>query len=246
MTTGTTSVLRPHPAQRVDEVLIRADRASVIATLARGMAHDFRGPLQTLTLLVDPHADFLGAESSRLQAAVHDAVRDLAGTISRFSSLYGPLEANPAPVIVEDLLAFVADLQRYQRGLSAVDLVVRSARGFPPVRGVEGHLRHALLSLIINAKQALDGRPDGEVLLTPELVGESIQIVAEDNGPGVPAGEESRIFEPRYTTKPEALGLGLPVARHLIERDGGTLTAERRSLKPGGRFVVTLRVWRGS
>lgn len=69
-----------------EELLIRADRAQVIASLARGMAHDLRGPLQTLTLLVDPNADLLGGpEGARLRQAVSESVQHLADTIGCFS-----------------------------------------------------------------------------------------------------------------------------------------------------------------
>ena len=71
------------------------------------MAHDLRGPLQTLTLMIDPHADLLSfPESGRLRGAMSTAVQHLTETISRFSQVYAPHDTEPVPLIVE---AFMLD-----------------------------------------------------------------------------------------------------------------------------------------
>jgi signal transduction histidine kinase len=229
---------------QLEELLIRADRAAVIATLARGMAHDLRGPLQTLTLMVDPLADlFSSAEAGRLRGAVSTAVQHLTETISRFSQVYAPVESEPAPLIVDDLLGYVADLQRYQRDLPAAELELRLPPGLPPVRAVEPLLRHLLLSLVVNAKQALAGR-SGQILLAAETTeGGKVQLVVEDNGTGLGPAERIRAFEPFYSTRDGSLGIGLAVARWLAERQGGTVTLEPAATG-GVRAVVSLELWR--
>lgn len=227
-----------------EELLIRADRAAVVASLARGMAHDLRGPLQTLTLLVDPHADLLGGpEGANLRASVGEAVQHLAETITCFGQVYAPLEPEISPVIVDDLLAYVIDLQGYQRGLPAVEVELRLQGGLPPIRGIEGQLRHVLLSLITNAKQALVGREDGEIVLAGTVREGEVQITIEDNGAGIPESDWPRAFEPFYSTWPEHLGIGLPVARCLAARYGGSLTLERPE-RGGTRVLLKLPSWR--
>lgn len=232
--------LSPH----YEELLIRADRAAVIATLARGMAHDLRGPLQTLTLMVDPHADLLsGPEAYRLRGAVTTAVQHLTDTISRFSQVYAPVESEPTPLIVDDLLGYVSDLQRYQRGLPAAEVEVQVPSGLPPVRAVEAHLRHMLLSLVINAKQALAGRTDGLIVLAAQQAGAEVRLTVEDNGPGLPPDERIRAFEPFHTSHEGSLGIGLTVARWLAQRQGATVMLEPAA--PGGlRAVVAMQAWR--
>lgn len=227
-----------------EELLIRADRAAIMSTIARGMAHDLRGPLQTLTLMIDPHADLLsGPESTRLRGAVSMAVEHLTDTISRFSQVYAPLETEPVPLIVEDLLAYVSDLQHYQRGLPAAEFSVSVPPGLPPIRGIESHLRHLLLSLVVNAKQALEGRTDGEIDLSATVVGPSVQLTVKDNGPGMSSEARARAFEPFQTTREGALGIGLTVARWLAERMSGQVTLEPDTTS-GTRAVVTLLAWR--
>lgn len=232
------------PPKSFEELLIRADRAAVVASLARGMAHDLRGPLQTLTLLVDPHADLLGGpEGANLRASVGDAVQHLAETITCFSQVYTPPEAELSPVIVDDLLSYIIELQGYQRGLPAVEVELRLQGGLPPVRGIEGQLRHILLSLVSNAKQALAARDDGEIVLAASARDGEVQIALEDNGHGIAESERSRVFEPFYSTWPDHLGIGLTVARLLAERYGGSLALEGLG-RGGTRAVLKLPSWR--
>jgi signal transduction histidine kinase len=245
VTTAAAPALPSHvPPKVFEELLVRADRAAVVASLARGMAHDLRGPLQTLTLLVDPHADLLGGpEGAHLRASVGDAVQHLAETITCFGQVYAPPESELSPVIADDLLTYVIELQSYQRGLPAVEVELRLQGGLPPVRGIEGQLRHILLSLITNAKQALAGREDGEIVLAGTASDGEVHIVVEDNGPGIADADWQRVFEPFFSTWPEHLGLGLPVARWLAERYGGSLALERPE-RGGTRLRLTLPSWR--
>jgi two-component system sensor histidine kinase DctS len=231
-------------APQFEEVLIRADRAAVVASLARGMAHDLRGPLQTLILLVDPHADLLsGQESGRLRGAVSDAVQHLTETIGSFSEVYAPAVGEAAPVIVEDLLGYVADLQRYQRNLPAIEIELRLPGGLPPVRGEESALRHLLLSLLMNAKQSMGPGHHGAVVLAASVDDGMVRLRVEDNGAGMTADLREAAFEPFVTTRAGALGIGLTAARWLARRHGGELTLA--SLPRGGTAaIVALPTWR--
>lgn len=227
----------------LEEILIRADRATVMSTIARGMAHDLRGPLQTLTLMIDPHADLLvGPESVRIRGAVSSAVEHLTETISRFSQVYAPIDTEPVPLIVDELLSCISDLQSYQRGLPTAEVTVKVPAGLPPVRGVESYLRHLLLSLVVNAKQALDGRNDGRIVLAAEQRGASIHLIVEDDGPGLSADEIARAFDAFQTSRAGSLGIGLTVARWMVERQGGVLSLEAGPLG-GVRAVVALPAW---
>ena len=227
-----------------EELLIRADRATVVASLARGMAHDLRGPLQTLTLLVDPHADLLGGtEGARLRSAVSDAVQHLADTIGRFSQVYAPVDPELSPVIVDDLLSYISDLQRYQRGLPAVEVELRLPGGLPPVRGIETHLRHLILSLLLNAKEAMVEREEPRIVVAASAREGLVQVMVEDNGPGLDAKARTAAFEPFFTTRPGHLGIGLTVARWLAERHGGSLDLEPGE-RGGTRSILLLPSWR--
>jgi len=226
-----------------EELLIRADRATVVASLARGMAHDLRGPLQTLTLLVDPHTDLLrGSEGARLRTAVSTAVQHLADTISRFSQIYTPLDLDPAPLILGDLLSDISALQRYQRGLPAFEVELQLPGGLPPVRGTETHLRHILLSLLLNAKEAMVERVEPRITVVAVAAEGMVRISVEDNGPGLDGRAQTSAFEPFFTTRPGHLGIGLPVAQWLAHRHGGSVALEAAD-GGGARAVLCIPSW---
>lgn len=238
-----TATLPIKPSHHSEELLVRADRAAITATLARGMAHDLRGSLQAFTLLADPSVDLLsGPEAGPLRGIVSKAVERLGGTISRFSQAFAPVETEPGPLIVAEILGQVTELQRYQRGLPDAELECQVPAGLPPVRGVETQLRHLLLSLVINAKQALAGRTGGRIILGARMDDARVRLVVEDNGPGLGAADRVRAFEPFYTTREGGMGIGLTVARWLAERQGGTVGLEDA---PGSglKAVVTLPAW---
>ena len=227
----------------LEELLVRADRASVLSTLARGMAHDFRGPLQTLTLMVDPHADLLsGPESGQLRGVVSSTVQHLTDTIARFAQIYAPADTETVPLIVPELLSSVSDLQRYQRGLPPAEVILQVPEGLPPIRGVESHLRHVLLSLVVNAKQALGDRTEGQIILAAEHRGPLVHLIVEDDGPGLSPEERDRVFDAFQTTREGSLGIGLTVVRSLVARQGGQVWLEAGA-RGGVRAVVAMPAW---
>ena len=94
-----------------------------------------------------------------------------------------------------------------------------------------------VLNLVTNALQAA-GR-GGHVRLSTARVDGRVELVVEDDGPGVPPELVDRIFEPFYTTRDGGTGLGLFISYGIVERHGGTLAVDRGPLG-GARFRLTL------
>jgi two-component system sensor histidine kinase HydH len=102
-----------------------------------------------------------------------------------------------------------------------------------PVDG--GKLRQLIGNLVQNAVQAADGPVEVDLAL-----GEAeLELTVRDHGPGLPAGQEERIFEPFVTTRVRGTGLGLAIARRIADRHGGTLTASNHP-QGGALFRLTL------
>jgi two-component system sensor kinase FixL len=117
---------------------------------------------------------------------------------------------------------------------------VRVARDLPTVSVDSVQIEQVLVNLLRNSAEALGdaGRHDGRIVVTAARRGEAIAIEVRDNGPGFDPGLAQRAASPFITTKPEGLGLGLSLARSIVEAHGGTLLIETSSFGASVTFTV--------
>ena len=227
------------------ELLVAANRASTLEAVIRWMLHDLRNPLQTLTLLptlADAETD--AAAGADWRGALAAAAERLAVGLALLDRLVagppGPTTAEP--IAVGEVLGFLAELFGTRHGRFRVTVEPPGAVPLPAVAAVRGDLELALLNLLLNAAEACGDRV-GRVsaLARPGLDG--VELVFEDDGPGIPEDQRARLFEPLVTTRPDGAvrGLGLFVARHLLARTGGELRYE--AANGGSRFIVRLPAW---
>jgi signal transduction histidine kinase len=101
------------------------------------------------------------------------------------------------------------------------------------------HAAQVMDNLLTNALQAMDGK--GVVQVKARRMDRFVGLEVSDSGPGVPAGNEARIFEPLFTTKTRGIGLGLALSKSLAQANGGDLTLVSRAGE-GARFLFTLTV----
>jgi two-component system, NtrC family, C4-dicarboxylate transport sensor histidine kinase DctB len=144
---------------------------------------------------------------------------------------------------VREPLAFVTDLHHAGRTRSRLDLTVDPS--LPAVRGVERHLEHVLLNLVLNATEALQAQDDGAIRIGAAAEGDRVVVTVADNGPGLPPGLPGNLFRsPLPSAKgTHPSGLGLLVAHELLRASGGSLDYEPGP-EPGARFVIRLPLWR--
>jgi len=125
----------------------------------------------------------------------------------------------------------------------ASSIVRRLAPGLPPVRADSAQIRQVLHNLVQNAQDALEHRKNSAerpvIEVSTEAASDRVRLTVSDNGGGFPEEMMARIFEPYVTTKVKGLGLGLAIARRIVEAHGGTIEAGNRPER-GSRFRVTL------
>jgi signal transduction histidine kinase len=151
----------------------------------------------------------------------------------------------PEPIDIPVLIDSV--LRLYSNKLESKNIrVMRELADCPPMHGVAGELKQVVSNLISNAIDAVSARGTIRIALEPagEAKASTVQMVVEDDGPGISPQDLDRIFEPFFTTKKDVgTGLGLWVTREIIERHGGSIIADSRNKKagnPGARFVIHL------
>jgi len=248
-------------AQRIEEMAQRiAERAELQAALARGdrlatvgvmsasVAHEINNPLTTVLgyarLLVEDkpadHADRPGleliAEEAERMKAIVSGLLDYARVEKETA---GPTDV---VAVLRHVAALVLPQLRRARVRLELDLPGSDA-GLPPVAADPHALQQVLVNLVQNAAQAM--QPDGGAVTaraSAQPGGVAVMVEVIDEGPGVPAHERARIFDPFYTTKEAGVGtgLGLAVCKHLVATFGGTIDVADGPDGRGARFRVVI------
>jgi signal transduction histidine kinase len=220
--------------------LVRSERLAAVGTMASGLAHEVRNPLNSaslqLTLLerrlqrgdspgqVLPIAEIIKSEIDRLDRLVRD-----------FLSFSQPRAFEPNAVDVRTLLSSLGELIAPTAEAASVTV----ATELPPtplaIAGDPERLRQVLLNLTRNAFEALHGR-GGHVVLRARPAGDAVEIDVEDDGPGF--AEELPVFDAFFTTKEHGTGLGLSLVHRIVTDHGGTIRVQSRP----GRTCFTLRL----
>ena len=215
-------------------------RSRYLRDLAYAISHEFKTPLAgirgALELLQDHGATMAGEERRRFLANASADADRLAHLITRLLDLARADMAGGSPDVTADpapLFARLADAY----GSAAFTVELDLPPGLPTVALPEPALEMVLSTLIENSRQAGATRL---VIAAGGRVEGDLRIVVEDDGPGVPDADLRRVFEPFYTTRRAGggTGLGLTIARSLLEAHGGAIAlADRRS---GAAFELTL------
>jgi C4-dicarboxylate-specific signal transduction histidine kinase len=109
------------------------------------------------------------------------------------------------------------------------------------VKGDQIQLQQVALNLIVNAMDAMSGMPSTErrIKVSTSRDGSSACLSVSDVGPGIPVDQLEQVFEPFFTTKPKGMGMGLSIARTIVETHGGQLSAENLAGR-GAAFHISL------
>jgi len=234
-------------------------RIEAIESFAADVAHELKNPLTSLRSAVETLPLARSEESrARLLAVIqHDVKRldRLISDISAASRLDAEMQRHEAePVDTAKLLATIVGVasEPHDDGV-AVKLNVLPARsGAYMVMGQDTRLGQVVDNLVANARSF--SPPGGSVRVTCRRVKKQVEIIVDDDGPGIPTEAMQRIFERFYTHRPQQAfgqnsGLGLSISKEIIEAHGGRVWAENRQsatvpgLPPkvlGARFVVRL------
>lgn len=208
-------------------------RLSVLGEMSAVLAHEIRNPLASLKGHAQLLAERVGQstpERRRAERVVSEATRLEALT----SDLLDFTRSGPLEVRETNVPELVRSSAEEAAGDGDVRVELAGAPATWPLD--ERRVRQVLVNVIRNAVQASETEP-AEV----EAVQEEGSLVVDvrDRGPGLPAGEEARVFDPFYTTRTTGTGLGLSVARRIVELHGGTITATTRA-GGGARFRIVM------
>lgn len=211
--------------------LLLAERRATLGTLAGGVGHELRNIAQIQTAAIDELVEALDAGEdvrSQLRRVLNDLERvgqHITAHGQRLMQLARPGPDHVAPINLDDVVQDVISMLRGAGRLRHCEVVIE--HGHEPVRVTVNRTRieQILVNLMVNAVESIgEGRGRISIAIRPTADGKRVICEVTDSGPGIDAETIETVFQPFFTTKAEGTGLGLPVARGIVESYGGELT----------------------
>jgi signal transduction histidine kinase len=215
--------------RQLEQSRLAAERRSYVGLLASGLAHEIRNPLNAMNMNLqmleeemqgDP--EFEGGEIAELVTSTKSEIKRLENLASNFLQYARPgpprFESRDMNHVLQDVAMFLqADFRQ-----SGVELQTDLEPLLPTVDLDETQFKQAVINLLVNARQVVRGK--GVVRLVSRAgSGGEVVVEVQDNGPGVPEADREKIFEVFFSSRGGGTGLGLPIARQIVERHGGTI-----------------------
>jgi len=228
--------------------LAHAGRLAVMGELTAAIAHEVNQPLGAILANVDAADMLLDSGTARLddvrQILADVRKDDLRATevIRRLRTLLAKHKPAHEPLDLNETTAEVARLLQAEARQRGVELVTELDRAAPTAMGDRVQIQQVLLNLIVNAMDAMAGTPAAlrrVVVRTSRSAEGSVEIAVSDRGHGIPADHLPKLFQPYFTTKQRGMGLGLSIARSIIEAHDGRIWAESDG-EQGATFRFTL------
>jgi two-component system, sensor histidine kinase FlrB len=226
--------------RHLQDLLERHQRASELGQVAATLAHQLRTPVASAMLNCGTLATVARGDTpaGRALSRMNGSLRRLERLVDNLLAFArgGALALEPVSAmtltgwLTEDIAPLASD---------AFTVALPDASLAGAVEVNESALRSVLLNLAENARDITRGR--GRLEIHAEIIGDELVLAFCDDGPGVPEAERTRIFEPFVSTRPNGTGLGLAVARTVVQAHGGRISCEQAP-GGGGCFVVCLPI----
>lgn len=224
------------------EDLSAVNRATTVAHLLPGVAHELNNALQVVTGLVEMLSTRgqLNADAAEKVTRIGGHATRAIGLVREFVSFAKGEQGGVRPVDVARVVDQVLAFRRFHLGRARIAVDRRGVEPGLHIVRTDGHcLTQVLLNLVINAEQALVGVQEPRIVIEARAADGRVEVSVADNGQGIGPLEVERVSEPFYTTKGAAAGLGLTVARALVEELGGTFLIQSRE-EGGTRAAIGL------
>jgi two-component system sensor histidine kinase HydH len=212
------------------------EKLAAIGRLAAGIAHEVRNPLGVIRASASMVRDHFAPadDSHRACGFILDEIDRLDGLIASLLAFARPTTLRVRPAALKDMVERAAALAEETLRKRDATLAAQLAAPAAELAVDPDLIAQLLLGLVTNAAEAV--APGGHVELRARVEPATVVLAVADDGPGVPAADEARVFEPFYTTKASGTGLGLAMAERIARAHGGELrVVQGAGAGPGGR-----------
>jgi signal transduction histidine kinase len=235
---------------RLRQELAHIGRVSALGELTASLAHELNQPLTAILNNAHVAQQLLEAEVPDVEA-LRDIVADIladdqraAKVISRLRALLKKGELDHVLLDLNEIVRDVAELVRSDMVFRHVPMTLELDPGLPQVRGDRVQLQQVILNLVLNSLEAMsepDARDHVLGIRTSRAGPTAVSVAIRDSGAGIDMADIDRMFQPLYTTKTEGLGMGLAIARTIVDAHGGELRASNNP-EGGATFEFSLPV----
>jgi signal transduction histidine kinase len=232
---------------RSQQQMAQKERLSSLGRLSTVIAHEVRNPLMIIKSALHSLR-----QPAPAPVALREAVADIDGEVVRLNRIVNEVLDFARPIRFElaatDINGLCQDAAAAAQVTPGPEVALSLDRSAPEIITDAERLRVALINLIVNARQAVIGREAtlgeaaagaGSAFASPadpapvsvntRIADAQLIISIIDNGKGIDPKDLSRVFDPYFTTKRGGTGLGLPIAKNIVEGLGGTLTVLSRA-----------------
>jgi len=230
--------------KELEEKIRGLERRGILVEMASNLAHEIRNPLNMINLTADhlgheykPVDDEKQKVYSELIGALKAEVQHLNKMVVDFMNIGRPSKLKKTRFTVHELFEQVQMLVKQHLMAKAVRLDIADDQGDKLFADLE-QMRLVILNLLLNAIEAVPS--NGRISISVKK-GEPLQglvIIVRDNGPGIPPDDLEKIFEPYFTKRPGGTGLGLALARRIVEEHDGTIKATNHP-DGGAQFEIS-------
>jgi signal transduction histidine kinase len=225
-------------------------RVALVGELAATMSHDLRQPLAAIRMNAEAGAKIMARATGALGDEEREMCEEIFGDIvadnvlasdiiTRVRALVRREELRPQAVDLNEICRTSARVLHYDLVARQADITFALDPRQPTVTGDPVQLQQVVLNLLVNALDAAAASTTPQVTISTEVRGGEVEVTVRDNGPGLTADVQQHLFESFFTTKPQGLGLGLPIVQSIVERHHGRVRAENAD-EGGAIFRVTL------
>ncbi len=229
----------------LEQKLREVEHLSGIAQLAKSIAHEIRNPLNFISLSIDHLKNKYSPLEAKEKEAFESLIIGIKHEIHRLNKLVGdfldygkPLKLNLKRININDLINEIVSIIQAKAEKDHININVNLEK-VPEISADPELIKTSIFNIILNAFQAISS--EGTITIKTTTSDNKILITIEDTGIGVSKENLRKIFDPFFTTKSSGLGLGLSMAKRVIEEHGGKIFFDSVEGK-GSIVTITLNL----